>query len=299
MHIVELSHKYWKAMSGFSKILIPTDFSKNANHAIEDALCLPGVHDVIVQHVVSTYFEKHPHWSTLFDIHETQKYMDMYVETEMGKVPRRPDDDIYYRTVISEGKPAPQIVELAEKEKVDAIIMGPAKGAVTVQVIHAASRPVLIIPESDRQLKPLEKITRILVATDCSPYSKMVVDYAFQLKQLIRCELFLLYVIEFSSAVKFGIRLGHLSDAALKMQKWARVQLENLTPAQFIKDDSVHRLVEEGPVSDSIAESAAAHDVNLVIVGAHGYGPVENHFVGTTAASILNKVARPMLIVKI
>jgi nucleotide-binding universal stress UspA family protein len=297
MHIVEQSHTYWKAMSEFAKILFPTDFSKNANHAIEDALRLPGLREVIVQHVVSTYFEKHPHWSTLFDIHETQKYIDMYVETEMMKVPR-PEGDITYRSVISEGKPAQQIVELAEKEKVDAIVMGPEKGVVTAQVIHAASRPVLIIPDSDRQSKPLQKITRILVTTDCSPYSRMVVDYAFQLKQLIKCELFLLYVIEFSNAVRFGIRQGYFTDAAAKMRTWAKVQLENLTPAQFINDDSVHRLVEEGPVSDKIAESAAANDVNLVILGAHGYGPVENHFVGTTTASVLNKLGRPMLVVK-
>src|SRR5262245_1373604 len=109
MHIVEQSHTYWKARPGFSKILFPTDFSKNANHAFEDALCLPGVRDVIVQHVVSTYFEKHPHWSTLFDIHESQKYTDMYIETEIAKIPTRLKDDPAYRTVISEGRPAQQI----------------------------------------------------------------------------------------------------------------------------------------------------------------------------------------------
>src|SRR6185369_6387176 len=119
MHIIEQSHPYWKGTAGFSRILFPTDFSRNANHALENALCLPGVREVIVQHVVSTYFEKHPHWSTLFDIHETQKYMDMYVETEMAKVPRHVQEDINYRIVISEGKPAQQIVELAEREKVD------------------------------------------------------------------------------------------------------------------------------------------------------------------------------------
>src|SRR4030095_513384 len=117
MHITEQSHPYWKAMGGFSKILFPTDFSKNANHALENALYLTGVREVIVQHVVSTYFEKHPHWSTLFDIHETQKYMDMYVETEMAKVPKHAQEDINYRTVISEGKRAQQIGELAGKDK--------------------------------------------------------------------------------------------------------------------------------------------------------------------------------------
>lgn len=299
MHIVEQSHPYWKTMAGFSKILFPTDFSKRANLTLENALCLTGVRDVIVQHVVSTYFEKHPHWSTLFDIHEMQKYMDMYVETEMAKVPRQAQKEINYRSVISEGKPAPQIVELAEKEKVDVIVMGPAKGVVTGQVIRASSRPVLAIPQSDSQLRLLQQISKILVTTDCSPYSKTVVDYAFQLKQLLDCEMFLLYVIELSNAIKFGIRQGYFTDARSKMRTWAKNQLENLTSHQLVKDKSVHWLVEEGPVSDKIAECADAYDVNLVILGAHGYGPVEKHFVGTTTNKVLTKLSRPTLTVKI
>jgi nucleotide-binding universal stress UspA family protein len=286
-------------MSGFSKILFPTDFSKRANHALENALCLTGVREVIVQHVVSTYFEKHPHWSTLFDIHETQKFMDMYIETEMAKLPSQAQAEINYRTVISEGKPAQQIVELAEQEKVDLIIMGPAKGVITDQVIRASSRPVLAIPQSDSELRPLQKISRILVTTDCSPHSKVVVDYAFRLKQFIDCEVFLLYVIELSNAIKFGIRQGYFTDAVPRMRSWATNQLKNLTPHQFVNDKSVHRLVEEGPVSDKIAECAKAYDVNLVVLGAHGYGPVERHFVGTTTNKVLTKVFQPTLTVKI
>ena len=299
MHIVEQSHPYWKAAAGFSRILFPTDFSQNANHALENALCLTGVREVIVQHVVSTYFEKHPHWSTLFDIHEAQKYMDMYVDSEMAQVPMRAKEDIAFRSVISEGKPAQQIVELAEKERVDVIVMGPAKGVVTDSVIRASSRPVLAIPPSDSELRPLQKISKILVATDFSPYSKSVVDYAFQLKQLIDCELFLLYVIEFSNAVKFGIRQGRFTDAVSKMRTWANNQLKNLTPDSFVKDRSVHWLVEEGPISNKIAECAGAYDVSLVILGAHGYGPVERHFVGTTTNKVLAKLSLPVLVVKI
>jgi nucleotide-binding universal stress UspA family protein len=286
-------------MTGFSKILFPTDFSRSANHALENALDLTGIRDVIVQHVVSTYFEKHPHWSTLFDIHEMQKFMDMYIETEMAKVPGQAPGDINYRNVISEGKPAQQIVELADKEKVDLIIMGPARGVITDQVIRASSRPVLAIPQNDSRLRPLQKISKVLVTTDCSPYSKTVVDYAFQLKQLIGCELFLLYVIELSTALKFGIKQGYFTDAVSRMRTWANNQLKNLTPHQFVTDNSVHWLVEEGSVSDKIAECAEACDVNLVILGAHGYGPVEKHFVGTTTNKVLAKVSRPTLTVKI
>ena len=299
MHIVEQLHPYWKGAAGFSRILFPTDFSGNANHALENALFLTGVREVIVQHVVSSYFEKHPHWSTLFDIHEAQKFMDMYIDSEMAKVPMSAQEDVAYRSVMSEGKPAQQIVELAEKERVDVIVMGPAKGVVTESVIRASSRPVLAIPPSGSELKPLQKISKILVATDCSPYSKAVVDYAFQLKQLVGCELFLLYVIEFSNAVKFGIRQGHFTDAVSKMRTWANNQLKNLTPDPFVKDQSVHWLVEEGTISDKIVEVAGAYDVNLVILGAHGYGPVEKHFVGTTTDRVLRKLSLPLLVVKI
>lgn len=263
-------------------------------------MCLPGVREVIVQHVVSTYFEKHSHWTTLFDIHEMQKYMDMYVETEMAEViPKKSQAAVSYRTVVSEGKPAQQIVDLAEKEKVDVIAMGPAKGAVTGAVIRASSHPVLAVPPSGDQTRPLQKTSKILVATDCSPQSKKVIDYAFELKQLFDCEIFLLYAIELTSAIKFGIRQGYFTDATSKMRAWARNQLENLTPHQFVKDPSVHWLVEDGPPSDKIAESAKAYDVDLVVLGAHGYGPVQKHFVGTTADKVLTKVSNPILTLKI
>jgi nucleotide-binding universal stress UspA family protein len=228
-----------------------------------------------------------------------QKYMDMYIETEMAKVPRQPHEDIIYRTMISEGRPAQQIVELAEKERVDVIVMGPARGLVTGQVIRASSRPVLSIPQSDSELKPLQKISKILVTTDFSPYSKTVVDYAFRLKQLIGCELLLLYVIELSNAIRFGIRQGYFTDAVSRMRNWAKNQLENLTPEELVKDHSVHWFVEEGPVTDKIAECAEAYDVDLVILGAHGYGPVEKHFVGTTTNKVLSKLSRPILTVKL
>ena len=178
--------------------------------------------------------------------------MDMYVQTEMTKIlPQKTQTAVSYRTVVSEGKPAQQIIELADKEKVDVIVMGPAKGVVTGAVIRAASHPVLAVPQSDNEMKPLQKTARMLVTTDCSPQSKKVVDYAFELKELFGCELFLFYAIELTSAIKFGIRQGYFTDATSKMRTWAKHQLENLTPHQHVKDASVHWLVEEGFASEN------------------------------------------------
>lgn len=288
-------------MTTFKKILFPTDFSKGADHALEQALRLVDIEEgeVIVQHVVSSYFEKHPHWASLFDIHEMQKYMDMYVETEVERVtPAEDRGAVRFRNVISEGKPAPEIVKLAEEEHVDLIIMGPAKSVVTAAVIRAARRPVLSVPyvNGDGGLK---KTSKILVTTDFSAQSKKVVDYAFDLKRRLGCELDLLYVIELSNAIKFGIRQGHFRDAPSKMREWGENQLQNLTPHEFVSDPSVRRVVEEGPAGDKIADFVQRHDPDLVVLGAHGYGPVEKHFVGKTVDKLLPRLARPVLTVQI
>ena len=59
-------------MNGFKKILFPTDFSANADKALAHAIRLAEFDkgEVIVQHVVGDYFERHSHWATIFDPRE-------------------------------------------------------------------------------------------------------------------------------------------------------------------------------------------------------------------------------------
>src|SRR6185295_13675413 len=134
-------------MVTFKKILFPTDFSPNASQALRHAIQLADFHkgELIVQHVVSDYFEKHTHWATLFDIHELQKYMDCYVEAEMASSMPDNNSDISIRRVISKGKPADEIAALAEKELVDCVVMGSAKGVTTGKVIRLTNRPVVAV----------------------------------------------------------------------------------------------------------------------------------------------------------
>lgn len=289
-------------MVSFKKILFPTDFTEGAQHALLHAIRLADVHkgEIIVQHVVRNYFERHAHWTTLFDVRDMQKHLDMYIDSKMaGLIPERDRARIKIRPQISEGNPAHQIVELAAKEQVDLIVMGPAKGAVTGAVIRAAGRPVLAIPNNPNSERSLGRISRILVATDLSPQSRKVIDYAVELKRLFDCEVFLLHAIELTETIRFGIQQGHFTNAPLKFRTWATNQLENLTPHEFVKDPTVHRLIEEGPAGERIPLCAAAHSVDMVILGTHGYGPIQQHFLGSTAEKVLKKLGEPVLTVRI
>jgi len=292
-----------KTMIGFKKILFPTDFSPNADKALAHAVRLAEFDnaEVIVQHVVADYFEKHPHWATLFDLHELQKYMDGYVDARMKKMLAEDRGKVRIRTVISKGKPAEQIAALAASELVDLVVMGSAKGIVTNNVIRMTNRPVLAV--SATQANPnevgLQKVTKILVATDFSEHSKRVIEYAFDLKRIFNATIYMLYVIETSHAIEWAIRQGHFVHPMDKMREWAGHQLVNLTPDEFINDPTVIRLVETGSPGDMIAEAAFQVGADLTILGTHEYGTIHKHLIGTTTDKLLTKTSTPVLTVKL
>jgi len=290
-------------MIAFKKILFPTDFSSNADKALAHALRLADFDggEVIVQHVVANYFDKCPHWATLFDLHELQKHMDNYVDAHMKKLVANDIGKVHLRTVLSKGKPAEEIAGLAEQELVDLVVMGSAKGVVTNKVIRMTNRPVLAISASHPNPDEvgLQKLTKILVATDFSAHSKRVVEYAFDLKRIFNASIYMLYVIETSHAIEWAIRQGHFINGMDKMREWAGNKLVNLTPDEFIKDPTVIRLVEAGSPGDMIAEVAVEVSADLTILGTHEYGTVHKHLIGTTTDKLLTKTSTPILTVKL
>ena len=290
-------------MVAFKKILFPTDFSANADRALAHAIRLADFDggEVIVQHVVGNYFEKHPHWATLFDLHEMQKYMDGYVDAHMAKILPKSTGNVKVRTVVSKGKAPEEIAALAEREFVDLVVMGSAKGVITNKVIRMTNRPVLAVSatQSSPDEAGLHKLTKILVATDFSEHSKRVVEYAFDLKRVFDATIYMLYVIETTHAIEWAIRQGHFVHSMDKMREWAGNQLVNLTPDDFMKDPTVIRLVEAGSPGETIANVAYEVGADLTILGTHEYGTVHTHLIGTTTDKLLTKTSTPILTVKL
>jgi nucleotide-binding universal stress UspA family protein len=290
-------------MAVFKKILFPTDFSENAGKALAHAMRLAdfGDGEVIVQHVVHDFFSPHRHWATLFDIHEMQKSMDGYVDMNLADLLPKDTGRVKVRTVVSKGKPADSIAVLAEKEQVDLVVMGSAKGVVTNQVIRMTNRPVLAVSAKQPELEgtALHKVDRILVATDFSNHSRKVVEYAFDLKRALNASIYMLYVIETSRAIEFAFKQSHFTDTMTKMREWATSQLVNLTPDQFINDDSVIRIVQAGSPEQTIADVAFEIGADLTILGTHEYGAAHKYLLGTTTDRLLNRTSTPVLTVKL
>jgi nucleotide-binding universal stress UspA family protein len=289
-------------MEGIKRILFPTDFSANADHALLHAIRLADFDEgeLIVQHVVSDYFEEHPHWAALFGIHELQTEMDGYVTTHVLPILADASGKIRVTKVISKGDTDKQIADLAEKEMVDLVIMGSVDGVHTNNVLRLTTRPVLAVSMySDARAGAHRKINKILVATDFSQHSKKVVRYAFGLKRVFDATVYLMHVIESPKVLQFGIRQAAFSNTVERMQAWANNQLTNLIPDEFVNDPKVIRLVKFGPVSERIADVAEEIGADITIVGTHEYGAVRKRLLGSTTDDLLTKITNPVVAVKL
>jgi nucleotide-binding universal stress UspA family protein len=290
-------------MKKITKILFPTDFSETANHALGHALRLTKQQDteLIVQHVVPDHFGPHTHWASLFDVHALQKELDFHIETEMQKVIPKSITGVKIRPVISKGKPDLEIVELADHENPDLIVMGPAKSSVTNRVIGQAKQPVFAVPLKSGPPPP-SGIRCILVTTDFSDGSRRVLEYAFNLKDQTGSELYLLHALETGAAMYFGIQQGTFldgrKDTIAKMEGWAQNQLLNVTPQKYVGDSTVHRLVRVGTAAEVISAVAKEFDVDVVVVGTREHGAAHQYLIGSTADKILRKVDAPLLTVR-
>jgi len=288
-------------MDPYRKVLFPTDYSRNSEHAFEHAVRLTKFQhgELIIQHVVNDYFERTPHWITLFDLRELQLHLDAFAEQEMAKTLASVGGSVTVRSVISRGKTAEEIVALAEKEFVDLVVMGSAAGNITNAVIRTTNRPVLAVSSHLQSSIFSGNAGHILVATDFSEHSKKVVQYAFELQKQLDATIYLLYVIETTKAIQFALKQGHYTDATERMKEWAMNQLLNLIPDESLDDPRIVRLVETGNASERIAAVARGIGVDLTVLGTHEYGSIQKLFLGATADKLLARLESPLLAVRV
>lgn len=139
----------------YKKILIATDGSKNSERAALHGIKLakPLNAEVIGVYVIDvSAFLTLPEtvvWDNVKDLlyKEGEKAIE-FIKKEAEK------EGVRVRTVIREGSPAKDIVELAEKENADVIIMGTAGrtgldrfllGSISEKVVRTAKCPVTVI----------------------------------------------------------------------------------------------------------------------------------------------------------
>ncbi|HEY2511395.1 MAG TPA: universal stress protein [Polyangiaceae bacterium] len=137
---------------------------------------------------------------------------------------------------------------------------------------------------------------KILAALDASPRASLVLKRAAALAASSNAELYLFRAVGLPPELPHDSFRFAPDEVVETLRATAFRQLEALT-AELDPKLVVHVVVRIGSPWSAICESAKAHDVDLIVVGSHGYDALD-HVLGTTAAKVVNHARCSVFVVR-
>jgi nucleotide-binding universal stress UspA family protein len=187
------------------------------------------------------------------------------------------------------GRIGDHMIELANDERVDAIIVGTGQktglgrlGSVSSVIVEDAHQSVVCVPpQATIVTHSVPALQQTLVATDLSQFANRAVPYAFALTQADG-EIHLLHVAK--------------DDAEVDEPSLLR-ELIALTPVGVTQRVHAHIVRGEDPAT-TIAQCAARFGVDVICIASHGRSGISRALVGSVADRLLRVTRLPVLVLR-
>jgi len=276
------------------KILVGYDGSDQAR----DALCLAeGLARVSKASLLLAYVERVgpyelPAPSVVDAIRERAETRLAVIAGEV----RARGDEVETRPVLV-GSPARGLHELAEHERPEFVVVGSSHrgragavllGTVGVRLLHGSSCPVAIAPRGLAARAPWSP-RRIGVGYDSSPESRIALARARSIASDASTSLHILVAAE--PLTRYIELYGQLDTSQVREQSEARLREALARVGGDVGADG--EILDETAVTG--LERAGA-ELDLLVVGSRGYGPVRRVLLGSVSAHLARTSACPLIV---
>jgi nucleotide-binding universal stress UspA family protein len=140
---------------------------------------------------------------------------------------------------------------------------------------------------------------KILVPLDGSKRAEMIRPHVRELASRFQANVILMRVIELSLTSFVGEDFASFNQEDLDaIFKESQSYLDGVASRFRNKGIACKTLIAYGPVVDKIIEAANTENADLIAMTSHGYGGLSRIFYGSVAAGILNRIDRPLFIVR-
>lgn len=178
------------------RILMPYDFSKNADKALSHAAFMSSLlkSDLYLLHVISKS-EMLDILLPVFKMKNNQVLVNLVndkLETVCAKV--RKDYGIKAKSLVSTGSITSEIVEMCEENKIDLVVMGTQGsnsksdlflGSNAYRLITKSEIPVMTVKESSNK----KGYSNILLPVDLTEHTRQKVDYAVSMAKAFKAKI--------------------------------------------------------------------------------------------------------------
>ena len=290
-----------------NQILVPTDFSDNAQHAVDYAVdlakrCSAKLH-LLHTPVVPTYllmdlsYSPGPEAVTRI-LNDSQEALDAQAKAIA-------DAGVELFTAIREGTVHEVIRDYAKEHDVDLVVVGThgrtgvsklMYGSVTERVIKTVHTPILVVPPGGHEKPP----TSIVISYDFSGPAKRAAEVARAIHGVFGGSLHLVhsYLDVWGEYTDRGAVVG---EAAEKRREALRLGLQEMLEADskeiFSMDpQSVQTHLVTGDPAGGILQVAEDVDATLICAGTTGKSGIERLLIGSVARRLLHDSQVPLLL---
>jgi nucleotide-binding universal stress UspA family protein len=295
-------------------ILIPTDFSACADHALTHAVDLADRFGARL-HLLHVVNELDPDWYGITDAQQRAVKLRDQIETEARErlqalAPDGEARDI--RTTVSlqlSFDVADSIYEYVAEREIDLVVMGThgrkgldrlMLGNVANKIIRHVPCPVMTVREEIPWAGEEEDVAfeDILAPIDFSDHSRNALRVAKDLAAPYQARLHLLFVAEkrtvptFSDTGLPGVGVVEMDPEITKNAENALQQLDENIGGPAVQS-AYH--VREGNVSQDVVDFAETHGVDLIVMATRGLTGVNRFLMGSNTERIVRVAPCPVL----
>ncbi|OLN33141.1 universal stress protein [Desulfosporosinus metallidurans] len=139
---------------------------------------------------------------------------------------------------------------------------------------------------------------KILVPTDASEYSRRALKTALELARTFHAEVELLFVTYIPEAYWGYAAASSFVVPPEQIEQGGELALEASLEGMDVTDVPLKKKKMQGHPASMILEETVKENIDLVIMGSHGYGPIAGSVLGSVSQRVLQRAECPVLIVK-
>lgn len=295
-------------MAMFTKILMPTDFSVNAQQAMRYATMLAkklNSHLTLLH--VMTVHEEDP-YNPVHNFPDLKDFYDHIEKTATSQLENIEIDVEHYHTEAIRGiSPADEIIKYADEHDFDLIIMGThgraaiahfLMGSVAERVVRHARCPVITVAHQEREIYGIPKIQKIVIPIDFSDFSRKVLEYSLKLAGAFGAQIDLVHVIDQRVHPSYYI-VGqeYFMTVEPDLPEKALNTLKEFVAGVLPSGVEVTYNILEGVPHDEVVTYAEKKRIDLIMMTTHGLSGLEKMLIGSTTEKVVRKSHCPVFTV--
>lgn len=283
-------------MGKYKKILVAFDGSESSKNALLQAFRLANAEEcwITVASVIPSY-EGEMELAGVKDIRAALRKPCDDALAEAERIAKA--EKTLIKTVCEEGEIYERVVDLADSENCDVIVMGRRGlrrlervlvGSVTARVIGHTKKDVLVVPRGTTV-----GWKNILLATDGSKHSEIAANKAIDFAKSYGGNLKVISVVDVPSEF-YGEAPGVVEDLIKKAKTYAE-NVKKQAEAAGIKTET---FIREGEAYQAITDIAKEQDINTIVMGSHGRTGLKRLLMGSVTEKVIGYSPCPVLVVK-